>query len=114
MHFVSMGSGQALADPFLAFVSRVFWKNETPTVKSAKLGVYWVLDHTIKCAPGGVGEPIKLAVLKKDKHWNASLIEDGELEEIAESIQEIENRISNPSDMIDEAKPSELPSPPGS
>lgn len=37
--FVSMGSGQMLADPFLAFVSRVMWKGVMPTVADAKFGV---------------------------------------------------------------------------
>ena len=62
---VSMGSGQILADPFLAFVSRVLWHGKMPDVKLGKAGVFWVLDHTIKYAPGGVGEPIKLGVLQK-------------------------------------------------
>jgi hypothetical protein len=29
LFFVSMGSGQPLADPFLAFVKRVLWKDQT-------------------------------------------------------------------------------------
>jgi hypothetical protein len=37
--FGSMGSGQMLADPFLAFVCRVLWKNEMPTVDHGKFGV---------------------------------------------------------------------------
>src|SRR5262245_7311432 len=70
--FVSMGSGQLLADPFLAFVNRVLWKNATPTVDVARFGVYWVLDHTIKLAPGKVGPPIRLATLSKiDGAWIA-------------------------------------------
>jgi 20S proteasome alpha/beta subunit len=39
--FVSMGSGQILADPFLAFVNRVLWKGIMPTVELGRLGVYW-------------------------------------------------------------------------
>jgi hypothetical protein len=50
-----------LADPFLAFVSKLLWKSKMPTVEEAKLGVYWVLDHTLKLAPGKVGPPIRLA-----------------------------------------------------
>lgn len=40
LFLVSMGSGQPLADPFLAFVSRVLWKNTLPDVQLGKLGVY--------------------------------------------------------------------------
>jgi 20S proteasome alpha/beta subunit len=57
--FVSMGSGQMLADPFLAFVCRVLWDNKMPGVDRGKFGVYWVLAHTIKLAPGTVGPPIR-------------------------------------------------------
>ena len=32
MFFVSMGGGQVLADPFLAFVSRVLWKGKPPSI----------------------------------------------------------------------------------
>jgi hypothetical protein len=41
--FVSIGSGQILADPFLAFVCRVLWKGNMPDVDHGKFGVYWVL-----------------------------------------------------------------------
>jgi hypothetical protein len=65
--FGSMGSGQMLADPFLAFVCRVLWDNEMPSVDRGKFGVYWVLAHTIKLAPGKVGPPIQLATLRENR-----------------------------------------------
>ena len=63
--FVSMGSGQMLADPFLAFICRVLWNNRMPDVDHGKFGVYWALAHTIKLAPGKVGPPIRLATLRQ-------------------------------------------------
>ncbi len=79
LFFVSMGSGQQLADPFLAFVSRVLWKNTMPTVKEAKFGVHWALNHTIKLAPGGVGGPPKIATLEKhDGKWQANEVLDNQ------------------------------------
>jgi hypothetical protein len=63
LFFVSMGSGQMLADPFLAFVCRVLWGSKMPDVDHGKFGVYWVLAHTIKLAPGQVGLPIRHAGL---------------------------------------------------
>lgn len=91
---VSLGSGQLLADPFLAFVSRVLWKEQEPTVRMAKVGVYWVLDHTIQYAPGGVGKPIKLAVLEKTDgvNWQASVLDD--TQEQAQYIKELEEKIT--------------------
>jgi hypothetical protein len=91
LFFVSMGSGQMLADPFLAFVSKVLWKNKMPAVDEAKFGVYWVLDHTIKLAPGKVGPPIRLATLRKVENvWVAA---EQDTQEFAQYVDEIEQHI---------------------
>ena len=94
LHFVTMGSGQMLAEPFLAFVSRVLWKNKIPTVEAASFGVYWALAHTIKYAPGGVGEPIAISTLTKtDGVWKARLLTEDELQEQAQHIDNIETKL---------------------
>jgi hypothetical protein len=91
--FGSMGSGQMLADPFLAFVCRVLWKSEMPTVDYGKFGVYWVLSHTIKLALGKVGLPIRLATLRQvDGTWVAK---EQDTQEAAQYIDELENYIGN-------------------
>ena len=89
--FGSMGSGQMLADPFLAFVSRVLWDNEMPAVDEGKFGVYWVLAHTIKLAPGRVGLPICLATLKQiSGKWVAK---EQDTQEAAQYVQELEDYV---------------------
>src|SRR4051812_15520193 len=94
LYYVAMGSGQVLAEPFLAFVSRVLWRGTMPTVKVGRFGVHWVLDHTLKLAPGGVGGPIHIAILeKKDGRWAASEIPD--LQEHEEYITELESHIGS-------------------
>jgi hypothetical protein len=108
LFFVSMGSGQVLADPFLAFVSKVIWKDKMPNVDEAKFGVYWVLDHTIKFAPGRVGPPIRLATLRKTgKDWIAA---EQDTQEFAQYVVELEDHIRRfiraP---IEEAVPTPLP-----
>ncbi len=112
LFFVSMGSGQVLADPFLAFVSRVLWEGKMPSVEDGKYGVYWVLSHTIRLAPGGIGGPIKLAVLRKvGKEWVAEELEDPP--ELAEYISELETHIWNFGRApIEEAEPEPIPQPP--
>jgi len=91
LFYVSMGSGQLLADPFLAFVNRVLWKNTIPTVDVATFGVYWVLDHTIKLAPGKVGPPIRLATLRKiDGAWVAK---EEDTQQAGEYVTELEEHI---------------------
>lgn len=94
LFYVSMGSGQTLAEPFLAFVARVLWRNTRPSVERAKFGVYWALLHTIKLAPGGIGGPIRLAELREvDGVWVARDIE--ETQETAQYITDLENHIAD-------------------
>ena len=89
--FVSMGSGQVLADPFLAFVTRIMWKNTMPTVDEAKFGVYWVLDHTLRLAPGKVGPPIRLFALRDVAgKWVAA---EQDTQEFGQYVQELEDHI---------------------
>lgn len=61
--FVSIGSGQIIADPFLAFLRRIFWKDRLPSISEGSFAVVWALNHAIKTSPGGIAEPIELAVL---------------------------------------------------
>jgi len=119
LFFGSMGSGQTLADPFLSFVARVMWENKQPTVDIARFGVHWALSHTIECAPGGVGHPIKLATISKEgANWQCRLLEDEELAEQSEYIQAIERYMREyPKAAIAEAEsvpPPPPPPPPGS
>ena len=107
-----MGSGQVLADPFFAFVTRVLWGNQMPDVERGKFGVYWVLDHTIKLAPGGVGGPIKLAVLRQiNGQWKA---EEIDTQEAAEYINALETHIGQyaPQATIEQAPTNPIPEPP--
>lgn len=114
INFVSMGSGQALADPFLAFAGRVLWGDDKPDVATAMFGVLWTLSHTITLAPGGVGGAARIAVLQRQKgSWKARLLEDAELQEQSEHIQQIEQRISDyPRAVFRDAQTVPLPTPP--
>lgn len=100
------------ARPFLAFVNRVLWKGTMPTVEFGRLGVYWTLDHTIKCAAGGIGGKIRIATLRKiDGKWAAS--EVLETEEPAQFISEIEAQIGSQAlRVVEDAKASPPPLPP--
>lgn len=92
--FVSMGSGQMLADPFLAFVARVMWGNKMPTVADAKFGVFWALKHAITLAPGGVGDPIIIATLQQNSGaWVAA--EMSENQELEQYIGDLEDHIGS-------------------
>lgn len=65
--YVSMGSGQSLADPYLAFMRQVYWRDGRPTLEHALFAAAWVMDLSITVAPGMVGHPIDIAVLSDGK-----------------------------------------------
>lgn len=113
IHFVAMGSGQMLAEPFMSFVDRTFWKSKTPDVKTALFGVHWALAHTIKCAPGGVGDPICLATLTKGNNgWKAEIVSEEVLQEQQEHMAEIERRIAGYRDeMLGQVEAEAVPTP---
>jgi len=62
--FVSVGSGQLTADPFLAFIRDLFWPNRQPTLQEGLFAAHWTVRHGIKTAPGGIADPIQIAVLQ--------------------------------------------------
>jgi hypothetical protein len=99
-----------LADPFLAFVCRVLWKTEMPTVDLGKFGVYWVLSHTIKLAPGKVGPPIRLATLRQVKGtWIAAEQDTQESSQYIEALEDYIGCFEQPP--IEEATPEPVPQP---
>lgn len=64
--YASMGSGQAIADPFLGLMRKVFWKDGMPSLTDGVFAAAWTLQHTIDVNPGGVNAPIHLATLHVD------------------------------------------------
>ena len=74
---------------------------------------FGALIHTVAYAPGGVGEPISLAVLQRVKgQWRARKLEEPEQQEQREYIDEVEAMIGDYSrKAINEAAVSEPPKP---
>ena len=93
-----IGSGQAQADPFLAFIKRVMWKNRAPTsVREGMLGVLWTLRHVINVNAGfGVGGNPTIAVLRRGNNdWIAEALDEFSLSERIQSIEDAENWLAN-------------------
>jgi 20S proteasome alpha/beta subunit len=61
--FVALGSGQPIADPFLAFLKRLLWKEREPTVAEGRFAAAWTIQHAIQTNPGGVAGPLQMATL---------------------------------------------------
>ncbi len=96
--FVAIGSGQAIALPFLAFVKRVIWKDLMPkTIGDGISGVLWTLQHVIKVNAGlGVGgEPTIAALQKQQGVWKAQMLDDYSLDEHKQAIRAAESALSN-------------------
>lgn len=65
--FIALGSGQAIADPFLAFLREIFWKDKEPSIGDGVFAATWTLLHSIRTAPGGIAEP-RLSVAAAEEH----------------------------------------------
>jgi 20S proteasome alpha/beta subunit len=94
--FVALGSGQLIADPFLAFLRRIYWPDELPDVKQGVFTAIWALHHTIETIPGGVGHPIQIVTFLKDgATWKAQEMQREACEEHLQYIKSIEVGIRN-------------------
>jgi len=103
--FVSIGSGQSIADPFLAFLRRIFWRDCLPTLSDGIFSTLWALDHAIQTHPGGVADPKQVVVLEKNANfsptnpannmWKARQLAQEEFEEHMESVKEHEKYIAD-------------------
>lgn len=92
--FIALGSGQPLADPFLAFIRRIFWPKSPPTLQDGVFSAVWTLRHAIDTNPGGVADPIQVAVLEKiGAEWKARELDEAELSSHYEAIDSAEQSL---------------------
>lgn len=86
--FVCAGSGQANADPFLAFLKGLFWEDDKlPTVPQATFAALWTVQQSIDVSPGGLGAPVRMYVLRKDgNNCVAEQLGDEDFQEAQEAI----------------------------
>ena len=91
--YVSMGSGQPVADPLLGFVRRVFWGDDPPSCKDAVFAVTMILELACEMAPLGVAKPIYIATLSPDPRkrgkLSARLLSNDELEEHKDHVEQV-------------------------
>jgi 20S proteasome alpha/beta subunit len=94
--FVALGSGQPIADPFLAFLKRVLWKDRQPTLPEGRFGASWTVLHAIQTNPGGVGGKLQLISLGTDgkgKPQIERLDSEGSEQEHFQNIDSVEEAI---------------------
>lgn len=85
--FVSVGSGQPLADPFLAFLRAIFWKQSQPTTAEGVFATVWTLQHAIRTNTGGVAEPVQLMTITGAPP--SCVVKDFDEEELQETRQAV-------------------------
>lgn len=90
--FIAIGSGQIIADPFLAFLRSIFWKDHLPSISEGSFATMWTLAHAIRTAPGGISGPIQMATLRiKDGEGEAKELTEAELKDHREMIESAED-----------------------
>jgi 20S proteasome alpha/beta subunit len=94
--FIALGSGQPLADPFLAFLRRIFWSNRLPKVSEGVLATIWCINQAILTNPGGVGEPIQIITLEKDQksEFKVRELPESEFAEHEQAIADAESALA--------------------
>jgi Proteasome subunit len=109
--FISLGSGQQLADPFLAFLRRIFWPNRLPKVSEGVLATLWSLQQAIRTNPGGVGPPIQIMTLEKQVQgeFNARELPETDFAEHEQAIADAEVVLAKYRDYLQPAREAEEP-----
>lgn len=93
--FYSVGIGQAIADPFLAFLRKIFWPDNLPAISDGIFAVLWTLKHAIETIPGNVADPKQIVVLENPKDWKARELTNEELYEHYQAINDAENSLKD-------------------
>ena len=96
--FFSIGSGHFQADPFLAFLKRIFWSDSAPkTLTEGILCALWTLDHVSRVNAGlGVGgRPNVFTLSKVEGAWQAVRVDEDSLGEQLIGVQAAESALRN-------------------
>jgi hypothetical protein len=93
--FIAMGSGQPIADPFLALLKRLLWQNTQPTLAEGRFAATWTIDHVRLVNPGGVGGKIQLATLATNpgKQPTLSMLSEEDIQEHLVQIRAAEQAL---------------------
>ncbi len=87
--FCTMGSGQRITDPFMAFLRKHYFASGPPTVKEGKLYVALTLQHVIDLNTGGVNGPLQIGVMENTGATSkATLLAPAQLTELETSLAE--------------------------
>jgi 20S proteasome alpha/beta subunit len=95
--FVTLGSGQRIADPFLAFLRRIYWPQRLPNVEQGVFSAVWALHQAIETNPGGVGPPMQIATVSREDggEWRAQEMPEARWDEHLQFIRTLESEMAH-------------------
>ena len=96
--FVAIGSGLTIADPFFAFLRRVFWRDKPLSIPNGVFAAVWALTHAIDLNPGGVSDPIEVVVLQRKKA--PEKLSAGDLEQHGQHVAAAEEHLAKFADQL--------------
>ena len=81
----------------LSALNGVVHQGSPPTVQDGIFGVTWAIQHAVEVNPGGIKDPIRIAVLERDKDakgkFKATLLADEDLQEHFDNILAAKERL---------------------
>ncbi|MCH9012600.1 MAG: hypothetical protein IIA68_06015 [Proteobacteria bacterium] len=112
--FTSAGSGQHITDSFLALFKEIFWKDGPPNVRGGIFTALWALRHACEVNPGGIKEPVRIAVLAREKgKFRARMLDKDEKAEHENMVTAATDHMRGFLDVLEgKAEASEVPKPP--
>ena len=113
--FTSAGSGQHITDSFLALFKEIFWKDGPPNVRGGIFTALWALRHACEINPGGIKEPVRIAVLAREKKGmlRARTLDKDEIAEHENVVTDATEHMRGFLEILEgRAEASDLPQPP--
>lgn len=89
LSYAAIGSGRAVAGPFLSFLREVTWSDRPPNQARGELAAYWTVRHAIDNNPTHLTYPMQLVVMARRSDGSIDVIERGprELAAIAQVME---------------------------
>jgi len=94
LSYAAIGSGRAVADPFLSFLREVTWADRPPNQARGELAAYWTVRHAIDNNPTHLTYPIQLIVMARRSDGSIDVIERGD-REMAAIAQVMESNLDS-------------------
>lgn len=112
--FVTMGSGQAIADPFFGLLRRTFFRNQQPRLQEGVFAAAWALEHAIELNTGGINGPPQIGILSRQdgqSPFTARLLTEDQLAEHKNNVDAAERYLAAYREQLNAPTPPTEPPP---